>query len=145
MTLAYRIETSPDDNSTLLVTCPILPEVTTFGASPEDAARHAAAAIEEALAARVANGEDIPVETYSDIDRRQGLFVRVPLQAAIKTLLYLACRRQNITRAELVRRLGWHREQVDRLFRFDHATRLDQFDAAFSAIGQELDLELRVA
>ncbi|HJU18433.1 MAG TPA: type II toxin-antitoxin system HicB family antitoxin [Stellaceae bacterium] len=48
----YTILLEPDDNGTLLVTCPDLPEVTTFGENVEDAMRHAIEAIEEALAAR---------------------------------------------------------------------------------------------
>src|SRR5882757_4166798 len=107
---SYQIEFTPDDNDTTLVTCPSLPEVTTFGKDREDAEHRTASAIEEALAARVARGEDIPLED----ERDRALNVRGPLQAAIKTLLYLACRRDGVTRAELVRRLGWHREQVDR-------------------------------
>ena len=31
MKLAYDIKLEPDDNGTFLVTCPALPEVTTFG------------------------------------------------------------------------------------------------------------------
>ena len=49
---AYRIDLVPDDNGTLLVKCPALPEVTTFGVDWEDAMRRAVGAIEEALAAR---------------------------------------------------------------------------------------------
>jgi antitoxin HicB len=56
----YRIVLRPDDNETLLVTCPDLPEVTSWGESIADAVRHAASAIEEALAARVAHGDPIP-------------------------------------------------------------------------------------
>jgi antitoxin HicB len=140
----YRIELTPDDNDTFLVTCPLLPEVTSFGDSIEDAKRHVVDAIDEALAARVAAGAAIPVETDEtvDLDRDLAFLVRVPLQSAIKTLLHIACRSADVSRAELARRLGWHREQVDRLFRFDHATRLDQFDAAFGALGRALDLGL---
>jgi antitoxin HicB len=143
----YRIELTPDDNDTFLATCPLLPEVTSFGGSIEDAKRHVVDAIDEALAARVAAGADIPVESDEtvDLDRELAFLVRVPLQSAIKTLLHIACRAAGVSRAELARRLGWHREQVDRLFRFDHATRLDQFDAAFGAVGRALDLELASA
>lgn len=143
----YRIELTPDGNDTFLATCPLLPEVTSFGDSIEDARRHVVDAIDEALAARVAVGADIPVETDEtvDLDRDLTSLVRVPLQSAIKTLLYIACRSADVSRAELARRLGWHREQVDRLFRFDHATRLDQFDAAFGALGRALELELAAA
>ena len=39
MMLGYRIKIEPDDNGTLLVTCPALPEVTTFGDDEADAMR----------------------------------------------------------------------------------------------------------
>lgn len=57
----YTVILEPDDKGTLLVTCPDLPEVTTFGEDQEDALRRVAAAIEEAFAARIVHGEDIPV------------------------------------------------------------------------------------
>lgn len=42
-----------DDNGSLLITCPDLPEVATFAETPADIVRRANAAIEEALAARI--------------------------------------------------------------------------------------------
>jgi len=57
--MTYRIETTPDDNGTLLVTCPDLPEVTTFAESEAEVAGRAAEAIAEALAARRAVGRPI--------------------------------------------------------------------------------------
>ena len=65
----YRVLLEPDDNGTLLATCPDLPEVTTFGKDEEDAMRHAVDAIEEALAARIAHRENIPAPSASR-DRR---------------------------------------------------------------------------
>ncbi|MCM0754220.1 hypothetical protein M7784_03040 [Desulfovibrio aminophilus] len=58
---AYPIELIADDNGTFLVTCPDLPEVTTFGVDEADAALRALDAIEEAVAARIAGHEDIPL------------------------------------------------------------------------------------
>lgn len=143
--LAYRIDIAPDDNDTVLVTCPLLPEVTTFGETGEEVLPRAIAAIEEALAGRIARGEDIPVEDPDEARRSGATYHRMPIQTSLKVMLYLACRSLGVTRAELSRRLGWHREQVDRLFRLDHATRLDQFDAAFNALGQAVDVTLRAA
>ena len=57
--LGYRIELKPDDNGTVLVTCPDLPEVTTFAASEAEAPLRAKDAIEEALASRIADLEPI--------------------------------------------------------------------------------------
>jgi antitoxin HicB len=55
--LSYAIRLKPDDNDTFLVTCRALPEMTTFGESREDAKARAVAAIEEAIAARIAEGQ----------------------------------------------------------------------------------------
>lgn len=53
--MTYTLHFEPDDNSTLLVTCVELPEVTTFGVDEADARRHGADAVAEALAARAAH------------------------------------------------------------------------------------------
>ncbi len=135
MTLRYPIEMTPDENGTVLVTCPALPEVTTFGANEADARHHAIGAIEEALAARIADGREIP-------EPRSKTGVVMSMQTGIKVKLYNALRAERITRAELSRRLHWKREQVDRLFRLGHATRLDQFDAAFAALGRRVSISI---
>src|SRR5271155_2248634 len=56
----YTVTLTPDENGTVLVTCPDLPEVITFGEDEEDAIGRGADAIKEALAARIARREDIP-------------------------------------------------------------------------------------
>ncbi|HEX5865323.1 MAG TPA: hypothetical protein VF014_13885 [Casimicrobiaceae bacterium] len=50
--------------------------------------------------------------------------------------MYRALRSAGLTRADLQRRLGWNRESVDRLFRLDHNSRLQQIEAAFRALGR---------
>lgn len=59
MTLEYRIELMPDDNNTLLVSCPQLPMVVTFGETEADARGHALDAIEAALGSMIEDGDDI--------------------------------------------------------------------------------------
>lgn len=135
---AYRIELTPDDNGTYLVTSPDFPELTTFGEDEGDAIANASRAVEEAIAARIAHGADVP--QFSGFVTRGKPFVRLSALTTLKVTLYLTLAQRGVTRAELSRRLGWHREQVDRLFRLDHASRLDQIEAAFTALGVELDL-----
>jgi antitoxin HicB len=55
----------------------------------------------------------------------------------------MAMRDAGVTRAELARRLGWHREQVDRLFRLDHASRIDRIEAAFEKLDRNVDIRVR--
>ena len=137
MTLRYPIRLETDED-TLLVTCPLLPEVTTFGEDEADALRRARDAVEEALAARISDGREIPVPTA----RPRGRAVMLPALSALKVELYWALRAAKITRAELGRRLSWNRESVDRLFRLDHASRLDQLEAAFGALGRRIDVSI---
>ncbi len=49
-----------DEDGTLLVTCPDLPIVTTFGETRKEAIHYAKGAIAEAIAYYLAQGRDIP-------------------------------------------------------------------------------------
>ena len=136
--LAYVVKFEPDDNGTILVTSPIFPEVTTFGENEEEAAAMAVSAIEEAIAARMSGGEDVPDISVAN----EGPNILMPTQTMLKVALYRSLREEGINRAELCRRMGVHREQVDRLFRLDHASRLDQMDDAFRALGRTVNIDV---
>lgn len=141
MKLAYWITLEPDDNGTLLVRCPQLPLVVSFGEDEGAALKNAADAIETAIASMIDDGEDIP----RPHKRGAGASVSLSLQTALKLNLYWALREAGITRAELARRMSWNRESVDRLFRLDHASRLSQIEAAFAALGREVEVDVRDA
>ena len=91
----------------------------TFGEGKADAIKHARDAIEEAIAARMADGREVP-----EPRGKNRVLVILPMQTSLKVELYRLLTRENVTRAELMRRLNWKRESVDRLFRLNHATRL---------------------
>lgn len=139
--LNYHVTLTKDDNDTVLVTCPDLPEVVTFGDDELDALGYAVGAIEEALAARMAHKKDIPLPAPDQSG--QPHMVRLSTQTGLKVLLYCAMRRQGVTKAELARRMGTPRQSADRLLDLNHASRLDVLDAAFLALGQEVAVELR--
>jgi antitoxin HicB len=162
----YAVILEPDDNGTLLVTCPDLPEVTTFGDDAEDAVQRAADAIEEALASRIAHHEDIPAPSAPD--RRQTVKlgprrkIRLslpptppsePTRRAIslaplilaKVELYRAVRACGMSKAELWRRLGWHAPQVDRLFDLRHRSNIEHIDQALRTIGKRLVVSVQDA
>jgi len=142
--LAYLLHAEPDDNGTLLVTCPAFPEVTTFAKDMAGITPVTTGAIEEAIAARISDGDGIPrPASAAKLRAHRGPWVRLPTLTSMKVSLYMAMRENGINRSELARRLGWHREQVDRLFRLDHLSRLDQLEAAFQALGREVDFEVK--
>jgi antitoxin HicB len=132
----YPVVLQPDDNGTFLVTCPDLPEVTTFGEDEDDALRHAVDAIEEALAARITHKEDIPAPSQSSGRWK----VAMPPLTAAKVELYRVARAGGVTKAALGRDLGCHGPQVDRLFDIRHPSKIEQIDRAFRTMGKRLDI-----
>lgn len=53
------------DNDDYVVTSPDFPELLTFGNTEEEARKHAADALDEAIAARIAHGEPMPEKKES--------------------------------------------------------------------------------
>lgn len=137
--LAYTINMTPDSNGTILVTCPDLPEVTTFGEDEADALMRAVRAIEEALAARIADREDIPTPSPVLVRRVAPL----PALTTLKVALYQSMRESGASKAELARRLSAHGLQVDRLLNLRHASRLEQIEAALHALGKSIEILVR--
>lgn len=79
--LAYPIVLDKDDGA-LLATSQDFPELTTFGTDREDALARAVDALEEAIAARIHDGRDIPQPS-------RGRDVAVlPSLTAAKVMLY---------------------------------------------------------
>lgn len=125
--LSYPIDLQ-EDNGTVLASSPDFPELTTFGRDNDEALARAVGAIEEAIAARMQAGQDIPPPSAGGI--------RVTLSALIagKATLYQEMRNRGVGKAELSRHLGWSLSLVDRVLDMQHRSRLDQIDAALAAI-----------
>lgn len=132
--LYYPIELRKD-GGTVLVTSPDFPEVATFGDDHNEALGRAVDALEEAIAARIHDRKDIPMPSPSG-----DVHATLPTLTAVKVILYQGMRDQNIGKAELARRLGWHLPQVDRVLDVNHHSRLDRMDAALRAIGRRLEV-----
>jgi antitoxin HicB len=139
--LNYPVILEPDDNGTILVACPDLPEVTTFGEDEADALQRAADAIEEALAARIANREDIPASSPADGRPVAAL----PALTVAKVELYRTARASGVTKAELGRRLVWSGPQVDRLYDLRHSSKIESIDLALRTMGKRLEVTIRNA
>src|SRR5690606_35763661 len=97
------------------------------------ACRNGRNAIEEAIAARIAGGKDIPFPLKDTTGK--GWFVEVPALVFLKSGLHMILKAEGKTRADLMRSLNCQREHVDRLFRLDHNSRLTSLEDAFKALG----------
>ena len=125
MTRAYRAILEPDAD-TIRVECPSLPELNTFGEDERDALHHAVDAAETVLHFYMVDGEAVPPSDAGPQD-----------SAGAGAGGGRGCYGGG--------RLGWHREQVERLFRLNHASRLEQLEAAFAAVGCVVDVQVRRA
>lgn len=137
--MRFPVELEPNGD-TILVGSPDFPEMHTFGDDEADALGHAVAAIETAIIGRMTDREPIPEP--SRIKRHS---VALPMQSALKVELYRAMLAEGLRKADLARRLGWHAPQVDRLLDLRHASRLEQLETAFAALGREVDFEISEA
>ena len=131
--LRYPVELEEDDGA-ILVTSPDFPELTTFGIDEAEALARAVDDLDEAIAARIHLGHEIPSPSPGNNP------VTLPSLTAVKVILYQGMKDQGIGKAELARRLGWHLPQVDRVLDVNHRSRLDRMDAALGAIGQRLEV-----
>lgn len=128
------------DEAGFIVTFRDLPEAITQGEDVADALAQAADCLEEAIAARIKTGDDIPIP--SRVSRTEKP-VALPARTAAKAALYLAMREAGISETELAGRLGCHEEDVRRLFARGHGSRLPDIEAALAALGKRLELVVR--
>jgi antitoxin HicB len=114
---------------------PVLPEALTGGIDLDDTRAEAADCLAEALAGRIARGDDIPAPSTP---RRGQHLVSVPLYLAPKLALYLAMRENGLTNTELARRLGVSETVVRRMLDPKHNTKPDKIQAALAALGKRI-------
>ena len=138
--MRYAVTLTPDDNGTLLVTVPDLPEAVTFGADRADARARAVEAIETALMGAMADREDIAVPRASGPD-----MAGLPALSSAKIALYRAMRAEGVGKAGLARRLGVALPQIDRLLDPRHASRRDAIERALAALGREVAIVVRAS
>ena len=80
--------------------------------------------------------------------RRRGVKYRAVALSALQSAkvdLYTAFQESRLKKAEFARRIGIPKTHVDRLFALRHRSRLDQIEAALSALGKRLHIEVRAA
>lgn len=135
--MEYAVQIDREGDA-FVVKCRDLPELNSVGYSLEEALTEALDGIETALMIYYMDGKlEIPLPS----DALEGEYkVRLPAQVAVKIKLYNEMLKQKVTRAELGRRLDWKQAQVNRLWSLDHSTKLEAIEAAFRAMGKDIEL-----
>ena len=137
--IRYRVKLTLDDNDTFLVTSPDFPDVITFGDTREEALQYAVGAFREMIAGRIHYKEPIPEPSKI---RAKDDFITLPLQTEIKVRLYQSLNESGIKKSDLARKLGLHRQEIDRLLDFKQSTSIGKLESAFAALGKQLKIEV---
>ncbi len=135
-TASYPASFLPEEHGNgFHVRFPDLPEALTGGDDIEDTFVQATDCLAEAIAGRIARGDEIPAPSKP---KRGQHVVSVPLYLAPKLALYLAMRERAMPNTELARRLGVSETVVRRMLNPKHTTRPEKIQAALLALGKRI-------
>jgi len=126
-----------------VVTFPDFGYGVTQGDTLEEATEMAQDLLEGLISDWVDRGGDLPKPS-----KRRGRHYRVvslPALQSAKVELYQAFRTSGMRKAELARRIGIPKSNLDRLFDLKHQSRFDQLEAAFAALKKHIWVEVRGA
>jgi len=132
-TLAWPASLAQDDEGRVQVRFSDFPEALTDGGDEAEALAEAADCLAEAVAARIADGEDLPAPS----GWRRGMYaIPLPPVLAYKAALFSAMRRDAISKSELARRLDIDEKDVRRLLdpRY-RGSKVERLHAALAACG----------
>lgn len=133
----YPVILTAEENGTIMVGFPDIPEALTFGDDEGEALLNAVDALETGLSFYVDSRRPLPKPRAPQPGQK--IVSPGPLSCA-KLGVYQAMMEQGMRKSELARRLGWHMPQTDRLFDLRHASKLEQIIAAAHVLGKHLHI-----
>lgn len=137
--LSYPAQFTPEGRG-FVVTFPNIPEAITDGDSEQEAMEYAEDAIITAFSEYIKRRRAIP--RASKPRGKDVRMVFLPALTEAKIWLYEAMRQAGVRKADLARRLGWQKSQVDRLLDLRHRSRLDQIEAALGKLHKRLAIHV---
>ena len=132
-----RFEPDPEAGG-FVVTFPELEYGATQGETLEEVQEMAEDLLKCMIQHLIGEGKPLPAATKHR--GKQYRLVSLPALQSAKVELYMAFRASGMKKAELARRVGIAKTNVERLFDLDHTSRLDQIEDAFRALGKKLDV-----
>ena len=140
MRFLYPVRFRPDSTGEIIVSFRDLPECLTSGSDRAEAQAAAADALEEAIAGRIDDGEDIPMPSPRCAGEH---LIAVPADMAAKAALVLAFRKSGLSRVALARRFGVDDKVIRRMLDPRHGTASTRIHKALRVLGRELVVESR--
>jgi len=142
MKIVFPVILDPNGAGGYIARFPDVPQAITEADTKAEALAWAEDALVVALTGYQDAGLDIPAPSRPKPAQPT---LALPPYIAIKLVIYQAMRDQNVSQAELARRLGCDPRQVRRLMDLDHRSRLDLMERALAALGKRLLVDVQDA
>lgn len=139
--LAWSVELRRQEDGTVLVTFPDIPEALTDAPTEAEALSQAQDCLLAALGGYVGDRRAIPRPSPA----RGRALIALPALVAAKIALYDAMLVQGVSNTALAKRLGLSEGAVRRLIDLDHRSHIGQVETALRALGQRLTVATQAA
>ena len=141
--MEYYARYEPAGEGSVTITFPDFGWGVSQGDTAEQARQMSEALLETLIQEHIDKGDELP-RPGRHPGRKYHLVTLSALKNA-KAELYNVFRSSGMRKAELARRLGIPKTNVDRLFDLRHRSRMDQMEAAFAALNKRLKLAVEDA
>jgi len=138
----YAIRFERDETPGLAVFCRDLPQFNSYGDDEQHALREAVDGIETTLSIYVDERKVIPEASAAQPGEQ---VVYLPAVTVAKIALWNAMMERGMRKADLCRALGVSQTQGDRLVDFLHMSKMEQVEAALTALGKRLSVSVEAA
>lgn len=139
----YQALFEPAEEGGFVVTFPDFEFGITQGDTEAEACEMAADSLALVIESYIEQGKPLPEPVHRR--GRQYRAIRLPALQAAKAELYRQFIASGLRKVDLARRMGIPKTVVDRLFDLNHQSRLDQVEAAFTALGKRLAMRIEDA
>jgi antitoxin HicB len=138
--MEYPAIFEPAEEGGFVITLPDFGWGISQGDTEEESRKMATALLQTVVQEHIRKSAELP--RASKPRGRKYRMIRLPALQTAKAELYREFLRSGIRKAELARRLDIPKTVVDRLFDLNHKSRLEQIEAAFRALGKELQIHI---
>ncbi len=139
-TFAYPTKLTEDkDDGGYIITFRDIPEAITQGDTVDTCIIEARDCLDEAIAGRIDDREDIPIPSKA---RKNEHIINVPVMTAVKASLYMKMKERKFTNTKLAKLLNIDEKEVRRMLDPHHGTKVPTMEHALSMLGGELQVTL---
>lgn len=133
--MQYKVIIEPDEGA-FYARFPDISEAQTGGDTLEEVLANAQDALVTAFEFYFEDNRIVPLPS----SEKGTHLVRVPITVWAKVLLKNRMLELRVSNAEVARRVGVSRQEINRLVDLHHPTKIDRLESALSALGQEYSL-----